>query len=226
MLRTSLLLLTGLLTAGPALAQETVDVGVLKNEDIAVVQKLLYSKEERTEFGAYVGWMPFDAYTTTPMAGIHVARHLSETLGFGVQLGGGYSLKNSAYRELEGPAYGVSPDAYRYLGSVMLDAQYSPIYAKMSWQGNNVLHHDIYGLLGVGLTVEQAMLPDNSMAFAPTLGPGIGARIYLSDKSMLKVQLRDDLLLEQRQKTADTQGTFLKQNVSITVGYSGLGARQ
>ena len=225
MVRTSLLMLTGLALASPALAQETVDVGVLKKEDIAVVQKLLYSKEGRTEFGGYVGWMPFDAYTTTPMLGIAVARHLSESLGVGVQLGGGYSLKNSAYKELEGPAYGVSPDAYRYLGSLMLDAQYSPIYAKMSWQGKNVLHHDIYGLLGVGLTVEQAMLPDNSLAFAPTLGPGIGARVFLSDKTMLRIQLKDDLLLERRVKTADTQGTFLKQNVSITVGVAGLGAR-
>ncbi len=225
MVRTPLLMLAGLALSGTALAQETVDVGVLKNEDIAVVQKLLYSKEDRTEFGGYVGWMPFDAYTTTPMAGIAVARHMSETLGFGLQLGGGYSLKNSAYRELEGPAYGVAPDAYRYLGSLMVDAQYSPIYAKMSWQGNNVVHHDIYGLLGVGLTVSQAMLPDNSMAFAPTLGPGVGARVYLSDKTMLKIELRDNLLLERRVKTADTQGTFLKQNVSLTVGLAGLGER-
>ena len=69
------------------------------------------------------------------------------------------------------------------------------------------------------------MLPDNSLAFAPTLGPGIGARVFLSDKTMLRIQLKDDLLLERRVKTADTQGTFLKQNVSITVGVAGLGAR-
>jgi len=225
MTRILTLLISGLATSSVAIAQETVDVGVLRDEDISVVQKLLYSKDGRTEFGGYVGWMPFDAYTTTPMAGFGVMRHLSETMGAGVSIGGGYSLKNASYKELEGPAYGVSPDAYRYLGSALAEVAWSPIYAKMNWQGNAVVHHDIYGLVGAGITVEQAMLPDNAMAFAPTLGAGIGARIFLSDKAMLKIQLRDDFLLEKRIKTEDTQGTFLKQNVGITIGYSALGAR-
>ena len=35
------------LLPSPALAQETVDVGVLKNSEISVVQKLLYPKKDK-----------------------------------------------------------------------------------------------------------------------------------------------------------------------------------
>jgi hypothetical protein len=47
-------------------------------------------------------------------------------------------------------------------------------------------------------------------------------RFFLNQNSALRVQIRDDLLIQKRVKTADTQGTFLKQNVLLTVGYSRL----
>ncbi len=202
-----------------AASQETIDVGVLKESEIAVVQNLLYPKKDRTELGFHVGWMPFDAFTTTPLASLTGVKHQSETLAFEVALGGGYGLKNSAYRTLEGEAYAVAPDAYRYLGSLLVDAQYSPIYAKMNWRGDRVFHHDIYGLVGAGLTVEQAIMPDNDLSFGPTAGLGLGARVFLSQESALRIQLRDDILIQSREKTTDSRGVFVKQNVALTVGY-------
>ena len=41
----------------------------------------------------------------------------------------------------------------------------------------------------------------------------------------MRVQLRDDLLIQKRVKTADTQGTFLKQNVTLLIGVSKLGGK-
>ena len=202
-----------------AAAQETIDVGVLKDSDIAVVQDLLYPKKDKTELGFHAGWMPFDAFTTTPIISLTGAKHQSETLAFEAALGAGYGLKNSAFRTLEGSAYAISPDAYRYLGSLMVDAQYAPVYAKLSWQGSQVFHHDLYGLLGAGLTVEQSIIPDNDLAFAPTVGLGVGARIFLSEESAIRLQIRDDVLVERREKTLDTKGTFIKQNVALTVGF-------
>ena len=226
MTRTLIAGLAGLLLGGTALAQDTVDVGVIKTEDIHVVQKLLYPKAGRTELGLHLGWMPFDTYTTTPLASFTAGKHLSELWGVEVAVAGGYSLKNTTYKQLEGPAYGIAPDAYRFLGSAMVDAQWSPIYAKFNWRGNQIFHHDLYGLAGAGLTVEQAMMPDNSMAFAPTVGLGVGARVFTHKGNAVRVQIRDDLLLEKRVKTVDSKGTFLKQNVAVTVGWSMLGKKQ
>lgn len=200
-------------------AQETIDVGVLRDEDISVVQNLLYPKKDHKEFGFHLGLMPFDAFTLTPLASLSAVLHRSETLGFELSLGGGYGLKNARYRELEGPAYAVAPDAYRYLGSALIDAQFSPIYAKMNILGSNVVHHDIYLLGGAGLTVEQSIIPDGDLAFSPTVGLGLGARVFLSKEAALRIQLRDDVMVQLREKTLDTQGWFLKQNVTVSVGY-------
>lgn len=225
MKRLRTVLLAALASGSGAFAQETVDVGVIKNEDVHVVQKLLYPKEGRKELGVHLGWMPFDTYTTTPIASLTAAAHLSETFGVEVAAAGGYSFKNAAYKQLEGPAYGISPDAYRFLGSVLADAQWSPIYAKFNWRGARVLHHDFYGLGGLGLTAEQAMMPDHTMAWAPTAGLGLGARVFLQNGNALRLQIRDDVLIEKREKTEDSKGTFVKQNVAVTVGYAFLGGK-
>ncbi|MEC7947003.1 MAG: outer membrane beta-barrel domain-containing protein [Myxococcota bacterium] len=209
-------------TPAAAVAQDTLDVGVLKQSDQAVVQKLLYPKEGAFELGAAVGWMPFDTYTTTPVAALRGVLHFTEELGAELEVSGGYSLKNHAYRLLETPAYGIQPDAYRFLGGAMADLQWSPVYAKLNWMGRNVIHHDIYGLAGLGGALEQAMMPDGTTTFSPGGGVGVGMRFFLGDGNVIRVQLRDDLLAQKRAKTDDW---FLKQNVSLTVGFSKLKAK-
>lgn len=206
-----------LLTLGLAHAQDTIDLGVLKDSDISVVQKLLYPKDGRTEMAIHVGWMPFDAFTTTPIAAVSYGSFLSETFGWEAELGGGYSLKNATYKALEGPLYGVAPDAYRYLVSATGGVTWSPIYAKMNIMGKKVVHYDIYGLANVGATLETAILPDHAIAVAPTIGLGVGGRFFLSKDTALRVQAKDELLIESRKKTEDTH---LKHNVGITVGFS------
>jgi len=219
-----------LVLIGAAVAQDSVpppsgaiDIGIVRDSDISVVQKLKYTKDGRTEFGVHAGVMPFDAYTFTPMAALSFGKHTNEAWMWEVALGGGYSLKNGTYKTLEGPAYGAAPDAYRYLGSALIKAQWSPIYAKMNWQGNTVIHHDVYLLGGAGATLEEALLPDNSMAVAPTVALGLGFRLFLSEKSALRIQLEDDILYEKRTKTELTKPYFIKQNVGVTVGYTILG---
>ncbi len=223
-------LLTLALASSTAWGQQpelkTVDIGVIQDSDISVVQKILFPKAKRTELGVHLGWMPFDAFTTTPMGALTFGSHMSESLGWEIGLGGGYGLKNGTMRKLEGPAYAVAPDAYRYLGSAWGGIQWAPIYAKMNWLGRKVVHHDVYGTATAGATIEQAILPDNAMAVAPTVGLGVGMRFFLSDKATLRVQLKDDILAQFRSKTADSQGLFIKQNASITAGITLLGKRK
>lgn len=212
-------LAVALLAPSAALAQETIDLGVLKNSDIKVVQKVLYPKEGRSELAIHVGWMPFDAYSSTPVAAFSYGSFLSETVGWEVVVSGGYGLKTSAFRELEGPMYGVAPDAYRYLAGVSGDVQWSPVYAKMNFGGSKVVHYDIYLLGGAGLAVEDSMvLPDLEIALAPGAALGLGSRFFLSKDAALRVQLRDDVLMEMR--TPTTGGTHLRHAMSVTVGYS------
>ena len=225
MMNRVLTILFALLTvsmAAPAHAQDAIDVGVIKNEDVKIVQKLLYPKSGRSELGLHAAVMPFDAYTFTPAGAFTYAHHMAEDMAIEAVLMGGYSLKSGTYKELEGPAYGVAPDAYRFLGSAMIDFQYSPIYAKMNVMGQRIFHHDVFFTGGLGVTYEEAIQPDASTAIAPTLGIGAGARVFTGGGYAVRLQLRDDILREKRSKTADTQAWFIKQNVSLVIGISKL----
>ena len=215
-MRTALATLT-LLAASvqPAFAQEPLELGVIRNDDIHVVQKNLYPKTDRTELGVHLGVMPFDAYVWTPNAQLSFNSHMSESMSVSVVAGGGYGLKTGAYRTMESPAYGVAPYAYRYLGSVIGGLEWSPIYAKMNLNGAKVLHFDIYAAGRAGVSLEQSVLPDGSITLAPTLSPGIGSRVFLGKNTTARVELRDDILLENR---SITQSWHIKQNANVTFG--------
>ena len=201
-------------------AQETIDVGALQNKDFKVVQKQLYDKENLREIAVHGGVMPFDAFSVTPKIDFTYASYMSETMAWELAIGAGYGFKNSNYEQLEGPAYGIEPDVYRYLTSVIGDVQWAPVYAKMAMNGQNIFHYDVYGIGGGGLTVEQSFLPDKDLSLAPTVTLGIGSRIFLANGSTLRIQLRDDFLMQQRAKTVDKQGLYLKQNITLSVGYT------
>ena len=213
-------LLTSFCWLSTAEAQETIDVGALQNKDFKVVQKQLYDKKNLREVAIHGGVMPFDAFSVTPKLDVTYANYTTDTMAWEVAVGAGYGLKNSNYKQLEGPAYGIEPDVYRYLTSVIGDVQWAPIYAKMAMNGQNIFHYDVYGIGGGGLTVEQSFLPDKDLAFSPTATIGIGSRIFLANGSTLRVQLRDDFLLQQRAKTVDKQALYLKQNITLSVGYT------
>jgi len=207
----------GLLVLAPAAnASETIDLGVIKQEDVRVVQKLLYPKEGRSEFGVHLGIMPFDAYVTSPNVQLSFNQHLSDTLSVSVVAGGGYSFKTTTYKRLESPAYGVAPYAYRYLGSALGGVEWAPVYAKMN-VSNTIIHFDAYLAGRAGVTLESSILPGGGTPIAPTLSPGLGMRLFLSKGSALKLEIRDDLLLQSR---ALTSTTAFKQNANCTLGFT------
>jgi outer membrane beta-barrel protein len=203
--------------ATPALAQETVDVGVLKQSDIKVVQRLLFPKANRTELSGMVGYMPFDPFLVTPNLQLGYTKHTSENLAFGATLGGGYGLKNTYYNELESATYGIAPDAYRYLASLTGGVEYAPIYAKLNFDSKKVVHYDVYGAGRLGVSFEQSVIPEGGFAVAPTVSLAVGARFFLPNNKAIKFELRDDLLIEHRKLT---DSTHLKQNVNLLIGLS------
>jgi outer membrane beta-barrel protein len=206
-----------------AMAQETVDLGTLRNDEIRVVQKVLYPKADRTEVGFQLGATAFDPYMKAPKIQITAAKHQSETLAYEVQVGAGYGIGTNVYRELGSAAYGVRPEAYRYLGSVTAGVTWSPIYAKMNYQGQRVFHHDIYIPIVGGVTVEQLAWGEKYLAFSPTVGIGVGARVFQNDGMAIRIELRDDILAQNRKQS----GTLaIKQNVGIHVGVTKFGDKK
>ena len=209
------------LTAPTAQAQDPLELGVIRNDDVHVVQKLMYPKDDRTEIGVHLGVMPFDPYLTTPNAQLSFNSHFNELTSLSIVAGGGYGFKTGVYKTLESPTYGVAPYAYRYLASLLVGLEYSPIYAKMNLNGAKVFHFDIYGALRAGGSLEQSVLPDGGLGFGPTLSPGIGSRVFIGQNTAFRVEIRDDLLLERR---SITQSWEFKQNGNVTLGLTFLSA--
>jgi outer membrane beta-barrel protein len=199
----------------PAFGADTLDIGVLKNEDISVVQKVMYPKADRTELGIHLGVMPLDTYLLTPNAQLSLDHHFTDTVALSVLVGGGYGFETAVYHTLESPTFGVAPYAYRYLASALAGVQWAPIYAKLNWNGARVLHFDVYVAGRVGGSLEQSVLPDGGFGFGPTISPALGARAWLSDHTTLRVEARDDVLVERRSLT---QTWNLKQNTDFLVG--------
>jgi outer membrane beta-barrel protein len=225
--KTLMPLLAGLLcthiSASSAFAQDTVepvDLGLLRDSELSVVQKRLYSMEKRSELGVHLGLMPFDAYTVAPFARGTFTMHRSESLGIELNAAGGYGFKNMAYRELEGPAYGIAAEAYRFLGQAGAAVEWCPAYAKLNWRGKKVYHHNFYVLGGAGLTVEQSVIPEHPMALGGGGSFGVGLRVFRGKAGSMRFELRDDIFVQSRSQTSTTA---LKQNVSLSVGLSRFG---
>ena len=205
---------TPVFAADPPAKVETVDIGVIKNSDMSVVQRRLYSKSGKLEVGVALGALPFDGFTFAPKAQLTGTLFLSEKFGIEAHVGGGYGMKTARYTYLESPAYGVAVEAYRYLADIQVDAHFSPIYAKMNF-GKKIVHNDWYGLLGVGATLEQSVLPAGSIAVAPGIGIGIGTQVWVGKNVAVRAELRDDVMIEARQQSG-TAG--VKQNVGLMIG--------
>jgi outer membrane beta-barrel protein len=205
-----------LLSASLGLAADSgpVDLGAIKPSEVKVVQKMMYTKAGRSEMGAHLGAIPFDGFTLGLQGAGTYARHTSDSFGWEVQVGAGWGFKTPHYDLLESPTYGVAVEAYHYLASAQATVEYAPVYAKMK-VGNRVIHHDLYVLGGAGGTLERSVLEGHDLTASPTLPLGVGARVWLAKDRALRVELRDNLMLQHRVQS-DTWG--FKQNAIVSVG--------
>ena len=207
------------LLALPASAQESVDpvdLGIIKDDEVVVVQRLLYPKNNRFEVGLSAGWAAWDRYLTTPSAQLTIDVHRSESLALSMAFGAGYGLKNGTYRELE-VDHGIAPYSFRYLGSALAGISWSPIYAKASISRRIVVHHDVYGALRVGATLSSSTIPDGGTPLSPTVSFALGARIFTHNNLAVRLEARDDVFLEHHKLTSDSD---LRQRFMVSIGIS------
>jgi outer membrane beta-barrel protein len=205
-----------LLIAAAALAQDTVDIGVLKNSELRVVQKQLYKKEGKLELGVGLAAV-MDGFTIAPALHLGGAYHLSENIGVELSLGGGYGLKSGFTTLLESPAYGVAVEANRYLAHAEVDLQWTPIYAKANFGGKKILHYDIFAKVGIGGMLQQSILPAAEITFAPEVPIGLGARFFVNPTTFVRFEVEDRLALESFPQEG---GVGLIQKPTVALGLS------
>ena len=67
-----------------------------------------------------------------------------------------------------------------------------------------------------GVTFESSTIPQGGFFPSPTVSVGIGGRLWTSENFALRIELRDDLMVQQRK--LEENAWYFKQNAGITVG--------
>ena len=198
------------------------EVGVLRNEDVRVVQKNLYVKRNHHEVGFLLSTQVFDPYASGLMLGFDVTFNPSERIGIELMVQGGYGWGTSHWQDVTylgssagGQLTSLGSDASRQLVGGSANVVWSPIYAKLAWGTRKVVHFDLYATLGAHGFLGQRLEAD--AGFRGIVGPsvGIGTKFFLSRKVALKIDLRDHISLETRTYT----GKFTaRNNVQLGIG--------
>ena len=182
------------------------EVGVLKYEDVAVVQKVLYPHTGRTEVGFHLGGHFFDPYAVGVLAGFDVTHFFKENVGLHVQIAGGYGGGNQHHQDLNSDIIGVSywlgNDARRLLAGLTVAAEIIPAYAKYNFLGKRVFHNDLYILVGGSIYLGQGLLESSRDASTLRIVPGpmfgIGVRVFTGPKLNVSIDIRDCISFEAR----------------------------
>jgi outer membrane beta-barrel protein len=189
------------------------EIGVLQDDDVRVVQKMKYVKKGNHEVGFIITTQPWNAYVGGVMAGLNVTFNPLEQFGIELAVLGGYGWGNGHWQDVtflagETSLTGLGTDAARQLAGGHLNIVWSPIYGKFAWGGRKVGHFDINFTLGGHGFFAQRL--EANAGFRALAGPslGIGAKIFLTPKAALKIDLRDHISLETRTYT----GKFTARN--------------
>jgi outer membrane beta-barrel protein len=191
------------------------EVGVLRNEDVRVVQKNIFIKKGNHELGLILSTQPWDAYVGGAMLGFNATINPAENFGFEFAVQGGYGWGNGHWNDVTflgtssgGNLTSLGSDASRQLVGGYANVVWSPIYAKLAWGRAKVIHFDVYWTLGGHGYLAQRVEADGGLRALAGPSVGVGLKFFLSQKTILKVDLRDHISLETRTYT----GKFTARN--------------
>ena len=191
------------------------EVGVLRNQDVRVVQKNLFVKKGNHEVGLILSTQPWDSYVNGLMLGFNATINASEKLGFEFAVQGGYGWGNGHWNDVTflgtsagGNLTSLGSDASRQLFGGSANLVWSPIYAKLAWGTAKVLHFDVYATIGGHGFLAQRVEADGGLRALAGPSIGLGVKFFLSQKTALKIDLRDHISLETRTYT----GKFTARN--------------
>jgi outer membrane beta-barrel protein len=204
-------------------------------ERVRPVSGHLFLKKGRFEFSPSATLSLRDAFFSKYIFGGTLTYHPLETLGVSLRLG--YALTSvagaaqictfegegaGATRGCGSPTLaqldGQAPGQLKLLGGV--DAQWAPIYGKLSLMAEKFVSFDLYGVAGA--SVVQYRGPDLSTALGArnylTGGAnlGVGARFFFNRWVTLRTEVRD-LIYVEKSRTSDS---YLRNQLLFELGVS------
>jgi outer membrane beta-barrel protein len=159
--------------------------------DVAAVQDRLYRLNHELTLG--IGVMPADAFYKGYFAGVGYTYHFTDSFAWQVGRGSyNYNVKTSLRRQLERD-FGVVPTATAFEDEVQWmvgsDVVFSPIYGKMAFFNQKVLHFEAFAL--GGLTIFKL---NTAAGFRPAANVGLGLRFFTTQSLSLRLDVTNNFL--------------------------------
>jgi outer membrane beta-barrel protein len=213
-------------------ADETIIDAEVQGQDrvIKTIQKKDFLKLGRFEAMPNVGFVTNDPFLNRYIAGVRMGYHLTEIFAFEGELAYAPDLGDADWKGLTHQLVNqnhVSPDISKLTLIANGAFQFSPIYGKVALSGDNIIHFDIYGAFGMGVTqtrddLEALQAEGDAEAITtevqlhPTTNFGGGARVVFNHTVAVRIDGRSLVYIE----TVNSTTLEMKNNFILSGGVS------
>jgi outer membrane beta-barrel protein len=198
------------------------------NRTIKMIQKKDFMKIGRFEATPSVGFVTNDPFLNRYIAGVRLGYHLTEIFAIEGELSYSPDLGETDWKPLTTQLVNennVSPDISKLTLVSNATFQFSPIYGKVALGGGNIIHFDIYGAFGMGVTqtrddLRALQAEGDPIAMAtevqlqPTTNFGGGVRVVFNETLAVRVDGRSLVYIE----TVNSTTLEMKNNFVLSGG--------
>lgn len=165
---------------GPALGAPTGERDAALADRVKAVQRRGFLKSHRLELGATLPVTVNDAFFQKVGATGRIGYHFHES--FGLMLRGGWYWPVRTGRAREGKiAFSSQLLSSQIDGQLMADLMWSPIYGKVAWLGQRIIHFDMFFLAGFGGVWSATSGAPRNLGPHLAADVGTGMRFYPAD---------------------------------------------
>ena len=206
--------------------------------NVDAIKKQLFTKKGKHELSPIFALSTNDAFYQTYYAGLSYNYHFASWLSVGVLLNAAFAQATGLTKTLsnppnpkpgQSPGFGIKPDVRRpfYFSTLALEARFAPIYGKLNFFSEAIVHFDLYFMLGGGLFLSHPpdvtgdpdhMSTPDGMGFHPFGEFGIGQRYFMLRWIALRWEYSVMLMSENFKLRGDE--TRLRVNMQFQIGFS------
>jgi outer membrane beta-barrel protein len=186
----------------------------------------LFVRKGRTELTPNVNVSVNDAFFQKYMFGLKLAYHLSDSFAIGLHGAFGISTPSGAINKCtaDGCSTPTKDDLVTTPGNITLlaglGAEWSPLYGKLNFFGEKVLHFDTFFQGGLdGVQYANPAAQDNASAFTFGGHVGVGQHFVINEFSAIRVELRDYIYQGQRTNNSGAE-SHLENQLMLEIGLS------
>jgi outer membrane beta-barrel protein len=201
---------------GPGILGSPGERDAALEDRVKAVQRKGFLKRGRWELGLTFPGTVNDAFFQKLGGGARVAYHLHDN--FALRLRGDWLWQVRTDRIREGKvAFSSQLLSSQLERQVLLDGIWSPVYGKIAFLGNRIIHFDLFLLAGFGLAWSQTSGAPRNLGPHVATDFGGGVRFYPADWLALETGLTATLYPDQPTATAPST---MQKAVAASVGFS------